>query len=505
ASLETAVQEALEIAAERARRLGRPVLASVVTALGEVPRRGLWAAAAREEAARERRVLLAAPDGEPALVGLGVAWSLAASGPDRFEAVRAAFEHVAAEAVCLGEASVPGTGMVATGAFRFDPERPPGAGWEGVADADLFIPRLLLTWPGPSETAYLTINIPAAPQGDGHGLAAQALACAWDLVRAARGASDGAAGSAGSDSTAWETPQQLPDPAGDGARWTELVGLAVQAIRQGRFHKVVLARAEEVLAPGPLRLPGLVGALAQSCPACARFLLTLPGRGGGGWWLGATPERLVTCRADGTLRALALAGSAPRAPSADADAALARSLMASPKQQAEHRWVVDAVRRALEPLVTALEVPERPGVLRLPDVQHLCTPITGRLRPGRSVTDVVKALHPTPAVGGFPREAALRWLRAHEGFDRGWYAAPVGWWDAYGNGDFWVGIRSARLLADPGPGAPVRATLYAGCGIVADSRPEDEWAESTLKLRPMRRLLAQVGLLQEAGARRAAV
>ena len=206
---------------------------------------------------------------------------------------------------------------------------------------------------------------------------------------------------------------------------------------------------------------------------------------------------------------MALAGSAPRGTTAREDAALGDALMASPKQRAEHRWVVEAVREALAPLVASLEVPDAPGLMKLPYVQHLCTPITARLSPGRSLIDVVAALHPTPAVGGHPREAALEWLRFHEELDRGWYAAPVGWWDAAGNGEFWVAIRSARLWVGDG-GGPVRATLYAGCGIVADSDPHDEWVESALKLRAMRRLLAQAGLLgkveaEEVASRRAAV
>ena len=125
-----------------------------------------------------------------------------------------------------------------------------------------------------------------------------------------------------------------------------------------------------------------------------------------------------------------------------------------------------------------MEVPGAPRLLRLGNVQHLWTPVTARARAGQSVLDLVTRLHPTPAVCGAPRAAALRLIRELEGLDRGWYAGPVGWVDARGEGEFVVGLRSALLRGG-------EATLYAGCGIVGESDPEEEYRESELKLRPV--------------------
>ncbi len=161
------------------------------------------------------------------------------------------------------------------------------------------------------------------------------------------------------------------------------------------------------------------------------------------------------------------------------DDALAAQLLASTKDRQEHQFVIDAIRAHLAAAASALEVPGAPTVLRLRNIQHLYTPIHGHLRrPGESVLRLVRRLHPTPAMGGAPREQALAFLRDAEPFPRGWYAAPIGWFDAALDGVFAVGIRPAITQH-------ARAWLYAGAGIVAQSTAESEWAETALKFRPM--------------------
>ena len=140
--------------------------------------------------------------------------------------------------------------------------------------------------------------------------------------------------------------------------------------------------------------------------------------------------------------------------------------------------VVRALVEALSETCPRLHYSETPSLLKLGNIQHLCTPITGQLANGHTLLDLVERLHPTPAVGGRPREAALRLIREREGLDRGWYAGPVGWLNAEGEGEFAVALRSALLHGNT-------ATLFAGCGIVADSDPVREYAESRLKLKPM--------------------
>jgi isochorismate synthase len=196
-------------------------------------------------------------------------------------------------------------------------------------------------------------------------------------------------------------------------------------------------------------------------------------------FIGATPELLVAT--DGArLRTLALAGSAPRAGDPREDARLGRALQASAKDQHEHVLVVDYITEALTRLGVHVTTDSRPQLIKYPGIQHLGTRIEGKFAPNDTAFafDVIDALHPTPAVGGVPRSAAVEWQQAHEGIDRGWYAGPLGWLDIRGNAEIAVGIRSALVQ-------PKRAVVYAGCGIVSGSDARAEYEESRVKAAQM--------------------
>ena len=252
--------------------------------------------------------------------------------------------------------------------------------------------------------------------------------------------------------------------AGERKRWTALVNRALAAIRSGALHKVVLARAIEVEADAPLDPAALLAALETQYPTCRGFLI----RGANAVFLGATPELL--CRVDGDrVQADALAGSAPPAE--------AKALPASGKDMREHRWVVDHITGALSGIAGPIHRPPEPRIRALANVVHLHTPVLARLAPGRDIADVAAALHPTPAVGGVPSGAALRFLSEHEALDRGLYAGIVGW---IGNGraELAVALRSALIRGR-------RARLFVGAGIVEGSSPDAEWEETELKARAL--------------------
>jgi menaquinone-specific isochorismate synthase len=195
-------------------------------------------------------------------------------------------------------------------------------------------------------------------------------------------------------------------------------------------------------------------------------------------FLGASPELLIRLSGD-VVESHPLAGTVARSGDVHGDEALVARLMGSPKARHEHRVVVDVIASALETLCAELNVPDQPSVLGLRNVSHLATHITGRLKPGGpSALELVAGIHPTPAVGGNPTDAAVRYLQKVEGFDRGGYAGPVGWVDARGDGAWAIGIRSADVS-----GADAR--IYAGNGIVAGSDPADELAETQLKLQAL--------------------
>ncbi|MFP6900919.1 MAG: isochorismate synthase, partial [Opitutales bacterium] len=193
--------------------------------------------------------------------------------------------------------------------------------------------------------------------------------------------------------------------------------------------------------------------------------------------IGATPELLARVR-DGRLESEALAGSAPRGETAASDARLASELLTSEKNLREHRLVLDSICRRLEDLGVSPEYPDRPDLMVLSNVQHLRTPIQAKLPEGVDFLKVVAELHPTPAVGGSPREAAVPLLRELEGIDRGLYAGVLGWLDHAGQGEAVVPLRSG-IVEDR------RALLFAGAGIVEGSDPEAERRETDLKLQAM--------------------
>jgi isochorismate synthase len=255
--------------------------------------------------------------------------------------------------------------------------------------------------------------------------------------------------------------------------WEALVEDAARACRTGVLEKVVLARAVRACARVPFDPAAALERLRDAYPNAYVFAVARGPR----CFLGATPERLVRLR-DGAVDAACLAGSARRGETPEEDARLGSALLASAKDRAEHAVVVRSVRAALEDVCREVHSPHEPRLLRLRNVQHLYTPVDGGVSWPTCVLDLVQRLHPTPAVGGYPREGALRFIREREGLDRGWYAGPVGWLDRRGDGEFAVALRSALVHG-------AEATLFAGSGIVAQSRASDEYAETCLKLHPM--------------------
>lgn len=271
------------------------------------------------------------------------------------------------------------------------------------------------------------------------------------------------------------TPDPAPDaftlvPALPHAEWCSLVDKALGEIDAGRLTKVVLAREVRVEANRPIPRAAVLERLRALYPTCTVFAAD--------GFVGASPELLV--RRDGAgVASHPLAGTVARSGDADADDRLAAELLASPKDRAEHAMVVDAIAAALAPLCDQLTVPSVPSLLRLRNVTHLATLVSGTLRPpAPDALTLARALHPTPAVAGLPVDAACEWLAASEQLDRGRFAGPVGWVDRNGDGCFVVGIRSAELQ---GP----RARLFAGVGVVAGSVPEEELAETQLKLQAL--------------------
>ena len=254
------------------------------------------------------------------------------------------------------------------------------------------------------------------------------------------------------------------------ADWEAAVAAATARIRAGELDKVVLAREITVTADGPISIATVLLRLSQHYPGCYLYLVD--------GYCGATPELLVG-RAGDVVRAQPMAGTKPRRGDPDADAVLAAELLASATYRQEHQVTIDAVHDTLLAFSSYVDYEPEPSVVPLANVVHLATQVEGRLsHPPASILELVGALHPTPAVCGRPRDAALAVIAELEELDRGRYAGAVGWVDADGNGDWAVAIRGAEI-------AGTTARVIAGNGMVGDSDPPTELIETRAKLQAM--------------------
>jgi menaquinone-specific isochorismate synthase len=407
------------------------------------------------------RTVWTAPD-EATVVGSGAAATLTADGPNRFTRVREAAESLFSSGdVHAGtEAARPRL----FGGFAFHGDSTDGSPWEDFPDARFVFPRVQVTYA--DNGAWLTVNA-AGPDADVATVEAE-LDRQRDRL------------------ASLPDPGPVADPPGVAGRrrttpretWREGVEAAVDRIRRGDLRKVVLAQALEVDLDGDLSIPDVLARLGDAYPDCYRFLIEPDPAAGRpqASFFGATPERLVSLRGR-TVETDALAGTTGRGDTPAEDEWLARELLDDEKNVHEHELVAETVCDQLAPYASRVRAGDR-RVKRLATVQHLWTPVTATLGADEHVLSLVEALHPTPAVGGLPPGRALATIRETEPFDRGWYAAPVGWVDAAGNGSFAVAIRSAVAHGDV-------ATLFAGVGIVEDSDPDREWDEVQLKYRPI--------------------
>ncbi len=248
-------------------------------------------------------------------------------------------------------------------------------------------------------------------------------------------------------------------------------------IKQGLAEKVVIARSLALQFEQQVTSPQVLSHVMNEQPESYLFGLEHEGL----FFFGASPERLVKVE-NGRAYSSCVAGSIKRGMTAAEDKQLGESLLKDAKNRGEHHYVVEMISEIFNKNCTMVKVPREPKLLKIRDIQHLYTPVEGVINSGATILQLVKHLHPTPALGGVPHAAAMNMIRAYEPMNRGLYAAPIGWLDADGNGEFAVAIRSAVLRGDC-------AYLYAGGGIVGDSTAQSEYEETLVKFRPMLRAL----------------
>jgi salicylate biosynthesis isochorismate synthase/menaquinone-specific isochorismate synthase len=462
------LQLCLTTAVRRARRGGEPVLASITVPLGHGADPSELAVASRRPG--EPWFLLEQPDhGGAALAALGAVIELEASGPGRFTELAARWRALGATAEADDPVAPGATGPVAVGGFSFADDGGRSPTWEGFAPASLVVPEVSIARgerDGERQT-HLTLTALATPDDVPDELQQRLLGRVGELRRA---------------------PLPLLDPAPAGRfdvssvmppeHYEHAVARAVQAIRGGELEKIVLAREVLVRAPGAYDPAAVFGVLREAFPAC--FSLCV-GRGDA-TLIAASPELLM--RREG-LRAstLALAGSTRRSADPAVDDHLGEQLLRSDKDRAEQAIVARRIERTLRPHALWVTAAPEPTLARVANIQHLATPIRAQLARPIDAIELVGLMHPTPAVGGEPFAVAEPLIPALEGLDRGWYAGPVGWSDRHGDGEFCVALRCALLRGR-------EARCYAGVGVVAESDPAGELAETEIKLAALLPVLA---------------
>jgi isochorismate synthase len=448
----------LRDAGARARSKGVPVLLSVSAPAGGFDDPTATAVASRRTG--EHWFCFEQPDRHGlAIAALGCARAIEAEDGDRFAAVSAGWRRLRAAAEFDALDGPPGSGLAAFGGFSFAPAGGASPAWQGFAPGSLVVPELSLA--RHDGRTWLTINADVAPDDT-----------ADDVLNriAARLAS------------LRPGPMPLIDPHPTGhyevsspmppAHYEESVARAVQRIRAGEFQKVVLAREVEVHAPVAHDPAAVLGLLREAFPTSFIYAV---GRGDA-TFMGASPELLIR-REGQRASTVALAGSARRSADPAVDDHLGEQLLRSDKDREENEIVARRIARTLRPYSVWVTAAPEPVLVRVANIQHLAAPIRAQLASPIDAVELAGRLHPTPAVGAEPA-AALDVIPALEGFDRGWYAGPVGWTDASGDGEFCVALRCA-LLRDR------VARCFAGCGIVRDSEPAAELAEAEVKLQVM--------------------
>ncbi|MBX5440386.1 MAG: isochorismate synthase [Solirubrobacteraceae bacterium] len=450
-------------AVRRARARGE-ALAAVTVAVGADVDPAAVAFASRQGG--EPLFAFEQPDRDAtALATLGCVRELTGSGPGRFAEVARAWRELAAEADADAPDGPPGSGPVAVGGFAFADTGSTAPHWAAFPPASLHVPEVALHRRG--GRTRLTVCALATPDDTPEDL----LAAVERRLATLR-----------------QAPLPLLDPSPAGRvrvastmppeHYEAAVARAVERIRAEELSKIVLARQVEVHAPAPHDVAAIHGILRDGFPGCFVFAVAR----GDASFIAASPELLM--RRDGLrVSTLGLAGSTRRSADPSVDGHLGEQLLRSEKDREEHAIVVRRIERALRPHAVWVTAAPEPVVVQIANIQHLATPIRAQLAEPVSAIELAGALHPTPAVGGEPLAVAAPLIPALEGLDRGWYAGPVGWVDANEDGEFCVALRSALVEGR-------LARCFAGVGVVADSDPAAELAETEVKLQALLPVLA---------------
>lgn len=390
------------------------------------------------------------------LIGLGIAHELIAKGENRFAVLSEAWKELISDAVVTGN-----EGVIAMGGFRFDTDSCHSELWNNFPDAVLIIPSIMICSRSNGTSDLIISNMITSQSNIENRF--KEIEEFWHKINSKKEYKQ-------SKSIKHFT---IKEDSNLKAQWSNLVHHALEDINQQKLKKVVIARQLHLKADQPISLSHVIHKLRSNNPKACVFAFDRQNS----YFVGATPETLFSSRS-GFFQTMALAGTAPRGNSAQEDIILGEQLLHNMKDINEHALVMNTIKATLTDLCTDLYIDHSPSLHKLPKVQHLITCFKGKIKSNKNILDIIHCLHPTPAVGGIPKAAAINFLSAYETMDRGWYAGPIGWINSDGDGEFMVALRSGIIHGD-------NAVLFAGCGIVAGSEAESEFQETELKFSTM--------------------
>ncbi|MFP7300463.1 isochorismate synthase MenF [Neobacillus niacini] len=458
---ETELKERGLLAVSTAQKLGRPILISEVHKMDRVDPISFF------NSGRERylgeRFYWKDPSDDVVLIGLGISKQIQSDqATDRFFHVEEEWKGFLKDSLIFNPYKEDGIGPVMFGGFSFDPHKPKTSLWSKYADSLFHIPKFMLTMV--EGQTFLTTNI-VCTQNDDYTLFEKVIQERVQLLTSSK--EDVVIKPAVLLETKEISPQE----------WKQSVNDVVEDLKEGSLKKVVLARELRLFFDQPVKAEVILKNLYNQQRDSFIFVF----ESNGDCFIGATPERLVKKQGNNVF-STCLAGSIRRGKTEEEDQRLGQTLLNDNKNLIEHGYVVEMIKEALEESCEEIILPDKPQLMKIRDIQHLYTPVIGKCQKDASLLLLVERLHPTPALGGLPKEEAIEKIREVEELDRGFYAAPLGWCDYQGNGEFSVSIRSG-LIQDK------EASLFAGCGVVRNSDSESEYLETGLKFRPMLRAL----------------
>lgn len=402
------------------------------------------------------------------LVGIGICKKIQSDqGTDRFFHVERERKRLIEQALIYNEYSVNSVGPIMFGGFSFDPLKKKTELWSKFDDTQFHIPKYLLTIV--DGQGYLTTNI-LCTQHDDFQLYEKTMIERQALIHFI------------SQNSTVENARIVEKKEINPAEWKQAVTNLVQRLNEGTLKKTVLARELRLYFDKDVSIEMVLEHLLGEQRDSFIFAFET----GGDCFIGASPERLIK-KTGSTFLSTCLAGSTGRGKSQAEDEELGQALLNDSKNLKEHQYVVEMIRDAMESVCETVEIPNHPKLLTIRDIQHLYTPVRGISDKNTSILKLVEKLHPTPALGGLPKQEAVKMIREIEELDRGFYAGPIGWMDYKENGEFAVAIRSALIQGN-------EASLFAGCGIVKDSNAESEYLETNIKFKPMLSALGGVNL-----------